>query len=412
MLDTYLVHNPARPTGQATRTRRHRSPKPIRPRTAISLRGRRAPLDERGPPLEADAVAANWWTTDSCGGAAPKFYPRPPVSKPTARWTSEGSRAVGRDSRSGYRTDPREHRGAKLRRAFTRCRLPASGRELPRRLPRPRRRRGVRPCRESRLHDLRPRPSASTSPRTAAPRPRRSDVGFVPVSVTHQVIGYLRRRLSARWSTSSELEMPEFTLETTAAMYHRTRSTGGQRNWPRPCRGSLHAAEHAAIGLPRSRAATVATSAGCPPPTASVDCPRCSSGRAPGGAGSPSADISNWATWLSATAAAIRACECDRGCPSCVQSRSAGAKRSPRQGGRTERARLRSGEAQRNPRPSTDPRTVDGRKAVLRTLRGAPKLPAEVSATQTEIPSGRRKKYCRDSTPTTFPVLRAGSSSA
>jgi len=40
----------------------------------------------------------------------------------------------------------------------------------------------------------------------------------------------------------------------------------------------------------------------------------------PGGAGFAERGFQQASTWLSATAAAIRACACDQGCPSCVQS--------------------------------------------------------------------------------------------
>ncbi len=40
----------------------------------------------------------------------------------------------------------------------------------------------------------------------------------------------------------------------------------------------------------------------------------------PGGAGFAERGFRRASTWLGATAAAIEACECPRGCPSCVQS--------------------------------------------------------------------------------------------
>ena len=44
-------------------------------------------------------------------------------------------------------------------------------------------------------------------------------LGLVPVTVTHQVVGYLRRRLSGEVIDFIELDMPEHTLPTTAVMY-------------------------------------------------------------------------------------------------------------------------------------------------------------------------------------------------
>ena len=75
-------------------------------------------------------------------------------------------------------------------------------------------------------------------------------VGLVPVSVTNTVIGYLRRRLTGEVIDFVELDMPTRTLETIAVMCTIEPETL-QHNGIEPLRvpGSLHAAEHAAIGL-------------------------------------------------------------------------------------------------------------------------------------------------------------------
>lgn len=156
--------------------------------------------------------------------------------------------------------------------------------------------------------------------------------GFVPVSVTHQVIGYLRRRLSGEVIDFVELEMPEFTLETTAAMYTIEPEVLADNGiGPARVAGSLHAAEHAAIGLlplvascDRGDIGGVSTANGERGlPTVFVY-----DGH-PGGAGFAERGYQQLGTWLSATAAAIRACECDRGCPSCVQSPKCGSGNDP-----------------------------------------------------------------------------------
>src|SRR4029079_10990292 len=75
-------------------------------------------------------------------------------------------------------------------------------------------------------------------------------VGVVPVSVTNTVTGYLRRRLNGEVIDFVELDMPTRTLDTMAVMCTITPETL-QRNGIELLRvpGSLHAAEHAAIGL-------------------------------------------------------------------------------------------------------------------------------------------------------------------
>ncbi|MCV7176580.1 DEAD/DEAH box helicase [Mycolicibacterium sphagni] len=148
-------------------------------------------------------------------------------------------------------------------------------------------------------------------------------LGLVPVSVTHRVIGYLRRRLSGEVIDFVELDMPEHCLPTTAVMYTITLealSDSGIEFSRVP--GSLHAAEHAAIGLlplvascDRGDIGGVSTAIGADGlPTVFVY-----DGH-PGGAGFAERGYRLASTWLGATAAAIEACECPQGCPSCVQS--------------------------------------------------------------------------------------------
>lgn len=148
-------------------------------------------------------------------------------------------------------------------------------------------------------------------------------LGLVPVSVVHRVVGYLRRRPSGEVIDFVDLDMPEQQLTTMAAMYtispealHR-RGVDAAR-----IPGSLHAAEHAAIGLlplvascDRGDIGGVSTQFGeSGLPTVFVY-----DGH-PGGAGFAERGYRSATTWLDATAAAIEACECPHGCPSCVQS--------------------------------------------------------------------------------------------
>jgi DEAD/DEAH box helicase domain-containing protein len=148
-------------------------------------------------------------------------------------------------------------------------------------------------------------------------------LGLVPVSVTHRVIGYLRRRPSGEVIDFVELDMPEQTLPTTAVMYTITPeklASSGIESHRIP--GALHAAEHAAIGLlplvascDRGDIGGLSTAVGEHGlPTVFVY-----DGH-PGGAGFAERGYRQADTWLRATREAIQACECPQGCPSCVQS--------------------------------------------------------------------------------------------
>jgi DEAD/DEAH box helicase domain-containing protein len=148
-------------------------------------------------------------------------------------------------------------------------------------------------------------------------------LGLVPVSVTHQVIGYLRRQPSGEVIDFVELDLPERRLPTIAVVYTITPETlvdSGIELSRIP--GALHAAEHAAIGLlplvascDRGDIGGVSTAVGEGGlPTVFVY-----DGH-PGGAGFAERGYRQAAVWLGATLAAIEACECPQGCPSCVQS--------------------------------------------------------------------------------------------
>ena len=148
-------------------------------------------------------------------------------------------------------------------------------------------------------------------------------LGLVPVSVTHQVIGYLRRSISGEVIDFVELDMPPANLQTAAVMYTITPEALA-RNGIDPARtpGSLHAAEHAAIGLlplvascDRGDIGGLSTAIGEDGlPTVFVY-----DGH-PGGAGFAERGFAAAPFWLRATAEAIEACDCGHGCPSCVQS--------------------------------------------------------------------------------------------
>jgi DEAD/DEAH box helicase domain-containing protein len=117
--------------------------------------------------------------------------------------------------------------------------------------------------------------------------------------------------------------MPEQSLATTAVLYTVT-PEALQRNGidSRRIPGSLHAAEHAAIGLlplvascDRGDIGGISTAIGEDglPSVFVYD-------GHPGGAGFAERGYRSADIWLGATAQAIAACRCPHGCPSCVQS--------------------------------------------------------------------------------------------
>jgi DEAD/DEAH box helicase domain-containing protein len=96
--------------------------------------------------------------------------------------------------------------------------------------------------------------------------------------------------------------------------------------------GALHAAEHAAIGLlplvascDRGDIGGLSTAVG---PVQGLPTIFVYDGY-PGGAGFADRGFRQIDTWWSATAAAIEACECPLGCPSCVQSPKCGSGNDP-----------------------------------------------------------------------------------
>ncbi|WP_128640161.1 DEAD/DEAH box helicase [Rhodococcus opacus] len=150
------------------------------------------------------------------------------------------------------------------------------------------------------------------------------EVALVEVEVAHQVIGYLRRLSSGEILDAVELDMPRQTLPTRAVMYTVTPELLVQAGVPAErVPGSLHAAEHAAIGLlplvavcDRGDIGGVSTAlhADTGLPTVFVY-----DGHA-GGAGFADRGHAELTRWLGATREAIESCECTSGCPSCVYS--------------------------------------------------------------------------------------------
>ncbi|MFB6616989.1 DEAD/DEAH box helicase [Streptomyces sp. NPDC056367] len=145
------------------------------------------------------------------------------------------------------------------------------------------------------------------------------------VEVTNQVVSYLRRKLiTGEVLGEAKLDLPPRTLRTRAVWWTVTEDQLDEaRINPEILGGALHAAEHASIGL----LPLVAT------------CDRWDIGGVsvplhpdtllptvfvydghPGGAGFAERAFHTARAWLTATRDAIAACECEAGCPSCIQS--------------------------------------------------------------------------------------------
>ncbi|WP_059010587.1 DEAD/DEAH box helicase [Streptomyces specialis] len=148
---------------------------------------------------------------------------------------------------------------------------------------------------------------------------------FGSVEVTHQVVSFLRRRLlTGEVLGETRLDLPRRTLRTRAVWWTVTEDhLDAARIGPEILPGSLHAAEHASIGmLPLfatcDRWDIGGVSTALHPdtllPTVFVH-----DGH-PGGAGFAERAFHTARRWLTATRDAIAACECASGCPSCVQS--------------------------------------------------------------------------------------------
>ncbi|WP_079151948.1 DEAD/DEAH box helicase [Streptomyces sp. RTd22] len=148
---------------------------------------------------------------------------------------------------------------------------------------------------------------------------------FGSVEVTNQVVSFLRRKLiTGEVLGETKLDLPPRTLRTRAVWWTVTEDQlEDARVHPQALGGALHAAEHASIGiLPLfatcDRWDIGGVSVPLHPdtllPTVFVY-----DGH-PGGAGFAERAFHTAARWLTATREAIAVCECEAGCPSCIQS--------------------------------------------------------------------------------------------
>lgn len=150
-------------------------------------------------------------------------------------------------------------------------------------------------------------------------------VYFGDVRVAHQVVGYQRRWIkSGELIDETPLDLPPRVLDTRAVWYTVDDDAVADAGIDREdLSGAVHAAEHAAIALLPLFATCDRWDIGGVSTAVHVD-----TGRAtvfvydgyPGGAGFAERGHAVLSAWLAATRAAIAACECIDGCPSCVQS--------------------------------------------------------------------------------------------
>jgi DEAD/DEAH box helicase domain-containing protein len=148
---------------------------------------------------------------------------------------------------------------------------------------------------------------------------------FGSVEVTNQVVSFLRRRLiTGEILGEHKLDLPPRTLRTRAVWWTMTDDQlDAAHVHPEELPGALHAAEHASIGLLPLFATcdrwdiggvSIALHPDTGLPTVFVY-----DGH-PGGAGFAERAFHTARNWLTATREAIASCDCDFGCPSCVQS--------------------------------------------------------------------------------------------
>ena len=160
------------------------------------------------------------------------------------------------------------------------------------------------------------------------------EMHFGDVQVTTQVVSFQRKAFVSNEVLGEEpLELGARDLFTKAVWFtldNKTMLDGGLVEPQFP--GALHAAEHAAIGLLPLVASSdrwdvggvsTAVHADTGQPTIFVY-----DGH-PGGAGFAERAFDMARVWLRATRDAIAACECESGCPSCVQSPKCGNKNNP-----------------------------------------------------------------------------------
>ncbi|MBB6556502.1 DEAD/DEAH box helicase [Nonomuraea rubra] len=148
---------------------------------------------------------------------------------------------------------------------------------------------------------------------------------FGEVEVTRQVVSYLKRRLQSGEMLGDEpLELPPRTLRTRAVWWTLPASAVAPlAEAGIDLGGAAHAAEHASIGLLPLFATCDRWDIGGVSTELHADTGLLTvfvyDGHE-GGAGFAERGYARATDWLTATREAIMSCECERGCPSCIQS--------------------------------------------------------------------------------------------
>lgn len=149
-------------------------------------------------------------------------------------------------------------------------------------------------------------------------------VANVDVEVTTRVVGYIAKLADGTVLDTVSLDMPAQHLTTRAVAYTidptSLRAMGlAAADIP----GTLHAAEHAAIGMLPLLATCDRWDIGgvstAEHPDTGLPTVFVYDGQ-PGGAGFADHGFQRFGEWIAATFAAVRECPCEAGCPSCVQS--------------------------------------------------------------------------------------------
>jgi DEAD/DEAH box helicase domain-containing protein len=148
---------------------------------------------------------------------------------------------------------------------------------------------------------------------------------FGSVEVTNQVVSFLRRKLiTGEVLGETKLDLPPRTLRTRAVWWTVTADQLDEAGiLPEELPGAAHAAEHASIGMLPLFATCDRWDIGGVSvplhPDTGLPTVFVYDGH-PGGAGFAERAFHTARSWLTATREAIAACECDLGCPSCIQS--------------------------------------------------------------------------------------------
>ncbi|WP_224400258.1 DEAD/DEAH box helicase [Corynebacterium poyangense] len=149
-------------------------------------------------------------------------------------------------------------------------------------------------------------------------------IANVDVEVTQRVLGFATRRLDGEMLGVTPLDLPAHTLQTRAVAYTVDPTVFDALGiTAERIPGTLHAAEHAAIGMLPLLATCDRWDIGgvstAHHPDTDLPTVFVYDGN-PGGAGFADCGFQRFQEWITATFETVHTCECEHGCPSCVQS--------------------------------------------------------------------------------------------